>query len=406
MEQPTERPPAQNGLAVRSEPVQKTLGPFAVAERAFGRPIEHKGLHDQSPVFVASSQGPEHRFDFANAAYKRLVGCDDLIGRTVEDALPGLGEQGIVALLDQVFRTGTPFVGSRMAISFKTVSGDTRTRHVSFVYQPVHDEHGQITGLYCEGYDVTAEKLATDQVAALQTEAAYLSRVNAMSMMATTIAHELNQPLTAICNYAAGGLRLVDKSAKHADGLTEALHGIDDAAQRAGEIIGNVRTLMRRGETTRADFNLNMAVAECIRLLNASLCTVVSIKNLVPDGIAALADRVQVQQVIINLLRNAAEAAAPSPRPLVGVNAFRSGDELVVGVSDSGPGLSPQAARDMFEWTGSSKEGGMGLGLSISRTIVEAHGGSLWLEKSDESGSEFRFSIPAGPSATITAAHA
>ncbi|RYG88885.1 MAG: hypothetical protein EON59_03030 [Alphaproteobacteria bacterium] len=356
---------------------------------------------DPSPVFTASTIGPDHRFVSANTAYKRLVGREDLIGRPVAEVMPEFCVQGFIGLLDHVFATGEPYVGTAMPIALDIEGNGRSIRHVTFANRPVRDHAGRVTGIFCEGYDATAERLAADQLAALRTEVIHLSRVNAMSMMATTIAHELNQPLAAIRNYAGGGLRLLDRRDAD-DAMAEAFQGIDEAAERASEIISNVRLLVRRGETARSAFNLNKAVAECIRLVLAGATPSAAIDNAVPVALIALADRVQIQQVLINLLRNAVEASDGSA---VVVSAVLDGSGIIVSVSDKGTGLSPAAVADMFEWTTSAKEHGMGLGLSISRTIIESHGGSIWLARTDASGSEFCFSIPASMAADAANAH-
>lgn len=357
---------------------------------------------DPSPVFTASTIGPDHRFVSANTAYKRLVGREDLIGRPVAEVMPELCVQGFIGLLDHVFATGEPYVGTAMPIALEIEGSGKSIRHVTFAYRPVRDHAGRVTGIFCEGYDATAERLAADQLAALRTEVIHLSRVNAMSMMATTIAHELNQPLAAIRNYADGGIRLLGTVDDPDDAMAEAFQGIDEAAERAGEIISNVRLLVRRGETARSAFNLNKATAECVRLVLAGAAPGAAIHNVTPDALIALADRVQVQQVLINLLRNAVEASGGAT---VDVSAVLDGSRIVVSVCDRGPGLSPEAAADMFEWTTSAKADGMGLGLSICRTIIDSHGGSIWLAHTGSSGSEFCFSIPASMAADAANAH-
>ncbi|MGK2908589.1 MAG: PAS domain-containing sensor histidine kinase [Sphingobium sp.] len=355
-------------------------------------------LYDQAPGFIATSEGREHRFTFVNKAYKQLVGRADLLGRTVIDALPELAGQGIINLLDKVFETGEAFVGRDIPMQFSKDNEAPTLRYVNFVYQPVHDGDGAINGIFCEGYDVTAEREAADKLSLLQAEVAHLSRVNAMGMMAATLAHELNQPLAAISHYAAGGGRLVDPHSQDADMLLGSLRATEEAAQRAGEIIRNVRELTRRGETNRTQFDLKAAVAECTRLVRAGGCPDVTIEDQVPAKLLLTGDRIQIQQVIINLLRNGCEAAGTSTDPRVVISASVKGDLVIVSVTDTGDGLSVEAARNIFTWTQSTKGSGTGLGLSISRSIIEAHQGRIWLEKSSASGSQFCFSIPAGVS--------
>ena len=364
-------------------------------DQIFERRNELHAMYEQAPGFIATSEGPNHRFTFANASYKRLVNRDHLVGLTVAEALPEIADQNFLFLLDQVFETGNPYVGTAVPIRLRTASGSDELRYVNFVYQPVRDTAGQITGLFCEGYDATAERVAADHLAELQSELIHLSRVNAMGTMATTMAHELNQPLAAISSYAAGALRLARLGEREAGAFEHALAGIEEAAQRAGDIIRNLRDFTRRGETEKINFNLKVAVGECMRMVCAGGCFDVELEDLTPDGLMMAGDRIQIQQVLINLLRNACAAAAGSDSPRVTIDARYASDHIIVSVSDTGPGVRPEAAQGIFGWSDSSKEGGMGLGLSISRTIIEAHQGTIWLESSGTFGATFCFSVPA-----------
>ncbi|MBG6117702.1 MULTISPECIES: ATP-binding protein [unclassified Sphingobium] len=374
---------------------------FVEVSGRIDRLLRQRGLFDkiyeQAPGFIATSEGKDHRFTFANESYRHLVGRDELVGYTVAEALPELADQGIVELLDKVFATGEPFIARNMPMR---LMGDSclKVHFLNFIYQPIRDERGAITGVFCEGYDVTAEREAAEKLSLLQDEVAHLSRVNAMGMMAATLAHELNQPLTAISNYVAGGIRLVDPDSRNAEALIGALEATQEAAQRAGEIIRNVRELTRRGETTKMSFDLGAAIAECVRLVRAGGCPDVPIDDQTAAGLSLFGDRIQIQQVIINLLRNGCEAARDSVKPCVVISASSKDDMVVVSVTDTGEGLSLEAAQNIFTWTDTSKSAGMGLGLSISRTIVEAHRGRIWLEKSGASGTQFCFSIPNGVS--------
>lgn len=367
---------------------------------------QFNALYEQAPGFIAVLAGKEHRFAFANAAFKRLVGRELLIDRTVTQAIPEAVEQGFVALLDKVFETGEPFVATSIPIRFAGPgSSDPGPRYLNFVYQPVRDSTARITGVFVEGYDITTERLAAEQLSLLQGEVAHASRVNAMGMMAATLAHELNQPLTAILNYAAAGAHLIDPNAPHASVLAETLDAIEDAAQRAGDIIRNVRELTRRGRTPRTSFDVATAVAECINLVRAGGSPTATIDDRTPRTLVAMADRLQIQQVVINLLRNACSAAGETPDGRVTVDAAVAGETIVVSVSDTGPGIALEAADDLFRWSVSAKPGGMGLGLSISRAMIEAQDGQIWVEKSDPSGSQFCFSVPAAGADTGVGNH-
>jgi len=359
------------------------------------KPDQFNALYEHAPGFVAVLEGPEHRFAYANASYKRLVGKEQLVGERVIDLLPEYADRASIAILDGVFNNGVPYIGENERLRIvKFDQGSSQVHYLNLQFQPVRDDNGKIKGIFIEGYDVTAEPLAAKELSLLRGQLAHASRVNAMGMMAATLAHELNQPLAAISSYAGSSFRLVDSASPHAASLAEALREIESAAQRAGDIIRNVRDLTKRGDTAKATFNLTSAIAECVRLVRAGDCFTSTIIDRTQAEMTVMGDRIQIQQVVINLLRNACEATGATPAALITVDATLGEGEVVVSVTDTGPGISLKAAEDIFAWTDSSKEGGAGLGLAICRTIIEGHNGRIWLERSDASGSQFCFSIP------------
>lgn len=352
-------------------------------------------LYEQAPGFIATSEGPHHVFTFTNAAYKRLVRRDALVGMSVAEALPEIAAQGFIAHLDQVFATGEPFLGTSMPIRVDDPGGKTSSLHyITFVYQPVRDAQNRVTGLFCEGYDVTAEHEAAEALAAMQAELIHLQRVNAMGAMAGTLAHELNQPLAAISTYVASCRRLIDPASANAEALRQALLATEEASQRAGDIIRHLRDLMRRGAPAKTSFDLKTAIGECVRLVSVGHPGELDLVDRTPADLTVVADRVQIQQVLINLLRNAGEAVAAAGRQRVAIGAESADGKLIVSVTDAGTGVSAEAAQSIFSWADTNKASGMGLGLSISRTIIEAHQGHIWLERSDGTGSTFCFAIP------------
>ncbi|MBA4759046.1 PAS domain-containing protein [Sphingosinicella sp.] len=304
---------------------------------------ELRAVYENAPGFIATSHGPEHRFSFANASYKQFVGREKLEGLTVAEALPELVDQGIIDLLDEVYHTGEPFLGISMPMQlFDPTVGSIRTRYTDFVYQPVKDVNGIVTGLFCEGYDVTLQREASDALAVLQSELVQITRVNTMGTMAATLAHELNQPLSAISNYAAG-LRQSGTAALDPALFEQAIQGIEEASQRGAETIRILRDMTRRRAPVRAVFDLKSAVAECVSLVQISTLPETRIINHVPGNIAVTADRIQLQQVVINLLRNACEAVSASDRREVIIDAREDCEMLVVSVTDTGPGVSIEA---------------------------------------------------------------
>ena len=352
-------------------------------------------LYGSAPGFIALSTGPTHIFVFANASYERFVGRYQLAGRTVADAMPEIVAQGFVDILDHVYETGVPYRGTSVPFDIaECQSGTTMRRYADFVYQPIWDERGEITGLFCEGYDVTEGREAIESLSLARAELIHLSRVNGMGIMAQTLAHELKQPLSAITNYTAGGLRRLQQLETPDHPLAQVLQGIEEASQRATDIISSLQGLTSRRAGLVSPFALKPAVEECVRLVRAATSPSIDIVDHTPSNLELLAERIQVQQVIINLVRNACEAVHESDNKVVSIEARLQDDQIVLSVKDLGPGMSPQAAKDIFDWSHSTKESGMGLGLSICQTIIESFRGRIWLEHSSGSGSEMCFTLP------------
>lgn len=250
--------------------------------------------------------------------------------------------------------------------------------------------------------DLTERQQTQARLQVLQSELVHVSRLTAMGEMASTLAHELNQPLAAVSNYLKGCRRLLDQGGL--DALPTVKEGLDKASEqavRAGQIIRRLRNFVSRGETERRVEKVSQLIdeASALALVGGREAGIVSRLDLHPDVSTVVADRVQIQQVLVNLIRNAMDAMHASPRREITVSAHPSADHMVeIGVSDTGPGLSPDVADRLFQPFVTTKETGMGVGLSISRTIVEAHGGKLWVETNADGGAFFRLTLPAGES--------
>jgi two-component system sensor kinase FixL len=245
--------------------------------------------------------------------------------------------------------------------------------------------------------DLTERQQAERRVADLQSELAHASRVTAMGTLASALAHELNQPLTAIANYMEAGRDLLAMPGEvDREMLGEAMDESAKQALRAGEIIRSLREFIKRGETVRQPEPMRALLAEGAALAfigtdSRGIDMDVQVDRAVDH---VLVNRVQLQQVIINLVRNAVEAMEGRPVRILRLTAIPVEDGKVeVVVADSGPGLSPDMSRTLFTPFTTSKATGMGVGLSISQTIVEGHGGRIWATPSPWGGTAFHFTL-------------
>ena len=256
-------------------------------------------------------------------------------------------------------------------------------------------DDGKVLRWYGTLEDIDDRRIAADRLRQMQAELIHVSRLSAMGTMASTLAHELNQPLTAITNYVRGSRRMI-ADLDNREALGAALDAADRSAVRAGEIVRRVRDLVTKGDAQRRPEELGPLIREAcgLAMIDARSTGITHRLDLAPEPIRVTVDRIQVQQVLLNLLRNAVEAVAGQPVRRIIVSA-RCLDEAFaeVTVHDSGPGITPETAARLFEPFNSSKRDGMGIGLSISRTIVEAHGGQIWSRRS-RGGTLFGFTVP------------
>jgi two-component system sensor kinase FixL len=254
--------------------------------------------------------------------------------------------------------------------------------------------------------DLTEQQHTQARLQELQAELVHVSRLSAMGEMASALAHELNQPLSAISNYMKGSRRLLaDSTDANAPRIEAALDRAAEQAIRAGDIIRRLRNFVARDASEKRVESLSKMVEEAgaLGLTGAREQGVLLRFNLDPTCDLVLADRVQIQQVLVNLFRNALEAMAVSThRELIASNTKAADDMIEIAVSDTGPGFAGDTLAQLFQPFFTTKESGMGVGLSISRTIIETHGGRMWAETNGSGGATFRFTLAAAHAKDMT----
>ena len=269
---------------------------------------------------------------------------------------------------------------------------------VSLSVSPICDAKGVVIGASKIARDITEKKRAEARTNMLLSELAHASRLSAMGQMSSALAHELNQPLTAIMNYIKATKRTLASITGFPTARANEL--IENAAHetlRAGAIIKNLRDFVEKRESKRAFENLNKVIEESIRLGFVGVDDVnVNVRlELDPEIPLVLIDKIQIQQVMTNLIRNGIEAMQLVDRRELSISTTRAdGDFVQVTMTDTGPGLSPEVLSRLFQPFITTKEKGMGIGLTICQSIVEAHGGRIWPIEERTVGAGFSFRLP------------
>ncbi len=270
-------------------------------------------------------------------------------------------------------------------------SVDSGSRWINGFGKAILNQDGEPIRFVGLNFDVSERKRSENMIEQMRNELLHTSRVSAMGAMAATLAHELNQPLTAIANYSTGLMRIAADNDD--DREMQAAQAIKDNAQRAGEIIRRMRE-MAKGENVRKDvIKFDPLVKEAAGYASAG-CEGISFDLQLNDGVTVMGDSVQIQQVLINLIRNACQAMEKMEgTKQVTVTKVDLADAVQICVADCGSGIPKELMPNIFEANVTTKAEGMGIGLSISRTIVEAHGGKLWAENTGN-GARFCFTLP------------
>jgi C4-dicarboxylate-specific signal transduction histidine kinase len=268
--------------------------------------------------------------------------------------------------------------------------------------KPIYDSKGVFLGYRGTGSDVTATVRAQEEherLRQLESDLAHMNRLSMMGELAASLAHEITQPIAAARNNARAALNFLDRQPADTGEVREALSCVVSDADRAGVIVDRMRDHIKKAPPRKYRFDLNEAIKEVIVLARSAIGeNGVSVRTALSEGLAPVeGDRVQVQQVILNLVLNAAEAMSAVDKGVreLSISTGQSQtNSVLVAVRDSGPGIDPEHIERVFDAFYTTKPSGVGMGLSICRSIIDAHGGRLWADANAPSGAAFQFTLP------------
>src|SRR5256712_9529492 len=297
--------------------------------------------------------------------------------------------------------------GNDFEWQYRLIMPDHSIKYLHAVAHAIRDRDGQLEYIAAV-QDVTARRMSEEALAKARSELAKVARVMSLGVLTASIAHEVNQPLSGIITNASTCLRMLSVDPPNIDGAQETARRTIRDGNRASEVISRLRALFGKKDTTTESVDLNEATREVIALSLSDLHrNQVVLRSELPDDLPpVIGDRVQLQQVILNLILNASEAMRgvhDRPRHLV-ISTERDGaDNVRLSVRDAGVGLDPRAADRLFDAFYTTKSGGMGMGLSVSRSIIERYHGRIWAVPNDCPGATVSFSIPCGPASAMGA---
>jgi len=281
---------------------------------------------------------------------------------------------------------------------YRLLMPDQSIKYMHAVAQATRDPSGQLEYIAAVR-DVTARRVSDEALDKARSELAHVTRVMTLGALTASIAHEVNQPLSGIITNASTCVRMLDAEPPNVDGARETAQRTIRDGRRASDVITRLRALFTKRDAVTELVDLNEATLEVIALSQSELerNRVITRTELADQLPPVTGDRVQLQEVILNLIRNASDAMSTiddRPRQLLIKTEPDEGDQVRLTVQDAGVGFDPQAIKKLFEAFYTTKDDGMGIGLSVSRSIIESHHGRLWATPNDGSGATFSFSIP------------
>jgi signal transduction histidine kinase/ActR/RegA family two-component response regulator len=350
-------------------------------------------LFEQAPGIIAVLRGPQHMFEITNKSYMQMIGRTDLVGKTAREALPYVEGQGFFELLDQVYQSGTPFVGHAVPFDVAREPGmPLARRYLDFIYQPIRDAAGEVVGIFVEGSDVTVRKQVEDELRAANRQ---------KDQFLAMLAHELRNPLAPITTAA----QLLKMGTLDAKAVRNASEIIARQAEHMTDLVNDLLDVSRvtRGLVTleKEELDLNAVVAgalEQVRPLIESKRHSLTMQ-LSGEPVHVLGDRTRLVQVLSNILNNAAKYTPTGGQIVLRVTAME--ERVLVTVSDNGIGIEPDVLPYIFELftqaerTPDRSQGGLGIGLALVKSLVALHGGSVDARsEAPGRGSEFEICLP------------
>ncbi len=377
--------------------VRRHLARRLVAEQALKTEHAFRKAMEDSLTVGMRARDLQGRITYVNPAFCRMVGWtgEELVGCL--PPMPYWAPEAMEATIEmhsRVLAGDAPADG--FELQFRRKNGE---RFWALGYEaPLIDDDGAHAGWMASVLDVTERKHAEEMAREQQEKLQRTGRLITMGEMASTLAHELNQPLSAIASYNAGCLNVLASGAFNLDQLRTALTKLGIQAQRAGQIIRRVHDFVRKSEPQLNPCRLNSVVEDTVGFMefDAKQRGVALRVRLAANDPEVNADRIQLEQVLLNLARNGVEAMGQTEasRRTLHITVTSDGRQAVVSVADHGAGIAPEVAENLFQAFFTTKDEGMGMGLNICRSIIEYHQGRLWFEPNPGGGAIFRFSLP------------
>jgi PAS domain S-box-containing protein len=350
-------------------------------------------LFEQAPGIMAVLRGPEHVFELTNQSYLQLIGHRQIVGRPAREALPEVAGQGFFELLDRVYQSGEPFVGHALPLRVQLEPGGPLVeRFVDFVYQPIRDANGAVSGIFVEGSDVTSRKQVEDELRAANRQ---------KDQFLAMLAHELRNPLAPIMTAA----QLLKVGTLDARSIANASEIIVRQASHMTDLVNDLLDVSRvtRGLVAleKEELDLNVIVAAAVEQVRPLIDARRHSLTLQLSGRSAhvIGDRTRLVQVISNILNNAAKYTPPGGRITLSVTVDEQ--QVHVGVRDNGVGIAPDILPYIFdlftqaERTPDRSQGGLGIGLALVKSLVALHGGTVRADSAGlGQGSEFCICLP------------